>query len=160
MSVVIIIIIVSKIPFRIMNQPETIIGIFKEKISNPEIQITVNVNPFVAVRQIFKRYSKRHVNQNISYTPIVTEKLAVVTIIPVLIVKKHMRLVNKSPDNVTESWMTVIMTVKPIGIRIISVIIIYPTFMIPAVPFPVAIPVIVFSVIVIPVKISIAVTII
>ena len=47
-SIIVISIVVGKIPFGIMNQPEPVVGHFKEKVSYPEIQKSVNVNPFVA----------------------------------------------------------------------------------------------------------------
>ena len=46
-SIVVVTVIVCKIPFGIMNKPEPIVGHFKEKVSYPEIEVSVNVNPFV-----------------------------------------------------------------------------------------------------------------
>lgn len=46
-SVVVITIVVGKIPFRIMNEPETVVGHFEEKVSYPEIEIAINVSSFV-----------------------------------------------------------------------------------------------------------------
>ncbi len=49
----------------------------------------------------------------------------------------------------------VIMPVEPVRVRMVGVVIIYPTVKIPAIPFPTMVPVVVFSVIVIPVEVFI-----
>lgn len=142
----------GKIPFGIMNEPESVICHFKEKVSNPEIEVTVNVSPFVSHGQVFENNSVRHVGQHITNAPVVPEEMAVVHIIPVMIVYKERWLVHKPANNVSPSRVLEIMPVEPVRVRMVGVVIIYPTVKIPAVSLPASVPVIVFSVIVIPVE--------
>lgn len=100
--------------------------------------------------------SVRHVGQHITDTSVVPEEMAVVHIVSVMIVYKECWLVNKPANHMSPSRVVEIMPVEPVRVRMVSMVVIYPTVKIPAVPFPTIIPVIVFSVIVIPVEVFIA----
>lgn len=124
---------------------------FKKQISNPEVEESVNIYPFIFMRKIIENYAKRHGSQHITYSPAVAEEMAVITVVAMRAMKKYHRPVYKPSDYVTIAWMVVVMPVKPVRVRMITIIIIYPARKIPAVIFPVMIPVVIAAVIVIPV---------
>lgn len=107
-------IVVGIIPFRIVNKPEPVVGHFEEKVSNPEIEISINVNSFVSYGQLFKNYSERHVNQNVAYSSVIPEKMAIVVIVPVVIMYKERWLISKPANYMSPSWVVVIITVEPV----------------------------------------------
>jgi hypothetical protein len=94
-----------------MNQKETKICSFEEKVTNPEIQITVNINPFVIVRQIFKNHPERYVNQNVTDTAAVSEKVTIVIMVPVVIVNVDFWFNHKPADYVPVIMVVIIMFV-------------------------------------------------
>lgn len=100
--------------------------------------------------------SKRHINQNISYSSEIPEEMAIVAIISAIVMNKYIGPVNKLSDNMPVSWVMVIVFMIPVRIWVVSVIIVSPAVKIPAVSFPVAIPVFVCSEIVITVVIPVA----
>lgn len=92
-AIVIIVIVVGIIPFRIVNQPEPMVCHFKKQVANSEIEVAVNVNLLVICRKLFKYNSKRHINQHITYSSEIPEKVAIVTIIPVVVMYKYIGFV-------------------------------------------------------------------
>jgi len=113
-SFVAITIIVGVITLGIMNQLESIICVFKEKITNSEIKETVYINSFVIIRQILECHSERNINQNITNMVAVSEKVTIETIIAVMIMNKYLWLINKFPDYMTVVRMMVIIFIIPI----------------------------------------------
>lgn len=99
--------------------------------------------------------SVRHVSQYVTNAPVVPEKMTVVDIVTVMIMYKERGLITKSADYMPPSRVVEIMPVEPVRVWMVSVVVIYPTVKVPAVPFPTAIPVFVFSVVIIPVEIFI-----
>lgn len=97
-----------------MNQPEAVICHFKEKVSNPEIEVSVNVGPFVAHGQVLENNSVRHVNQHITNAPAVPEEMAVVNIVSVMIMYKERWLINKPANYMSPPRVMEIMPVKPV----------------------------------------------
>lgn len=132
-----------------MNQKETIICSFEEKVTNPEVQITIDVNPFVIVRQIFKNHPERYVNQNVTDTAAVSVKVTIVIMVPVVIVNVDFWFNHKPADYMPVVWMMVIIFVMFVGIRIVIAVIISPTAVVPPVIFPISFPVPIVFVIII-----------
>jgi hypothetical protein len=154
--IVVVPIVVSKIPLRVMNESEPVVGHFEEKVSYPEIKVTIDVNPFVANWQVLENNSVRHVNQHIADSTLMPEKMTVVYVVPVMIMYKERWLINKPANYVAPSRVVEIMPVEPVRVWMVGVVIIYPAVKIPAIPFPTSVPVIIISVIVVPVEIFIA----
>jgi hypothetical protein len=127
----------------IMNQLETIICIFEEKITNPEIKETVYINPFVVVGDILERHTERNINQYITNPVVVSEKVAIETIVTVVVMNKYLRLKTEFPYYMPVIWMVVVIFIISVGIRIVIFVIIYPAILVPAVTFPTSVPVVI-----------------
>jgi hypothetical protein len=97
-----------------MNEPETMVGHFEEKVSYPEIKVAINVNYFVVNWQVLENNSVRHVNQHITDAPVVPEEMAVVNVVPVMIMHKERWLINKPANYVAPSRVMEIIPVEPV----------------------------------------------
>src|SRR5690606_30830520 len=112
-----------------------------------------NINNLVTGRHVSENNSVRHINQNVTNTFEISEKMTVVVVVPNVIVYKINRFTIYFFNHVAKIGMIIVVLVKFIGIRMISTVIVLPAICIPAVSFPVSVPVKVFFVIVIPVVI-------
>jgi len=143
-----------------MYQAETKITRFKEKVSNSEIRVSVYIYPVIITRQIVERKPKRNVNQNVTNPAVVSKEMPIVTVVVMMIVNKNNRRIDKLPYYVSVAVMMVIVPAVLERIWIVAPVIIPPTGYIPTVVFPSPVPMIVFVVIVIPVKIAVVAVVI
>jgi hypothetical protein len=141
--------VVGIISFRIVNQKESIICSFEEKVTNPEIQIAIDINPFVIIWQVFKNHPERNINQNISNSAAVSEKVTIVKIVPVMIVYVDYWFNHKPADYMPVIVVVIIMFVVKVRIRIVIAVIIFPTAVVPPVIFPISFPMFIVFVIII-----------
>ena len=97
-----------------MNQAKTGTCVFKEKITYPEVEKSVDKNTFVTGGQILESHSKRHINQNVTDSTAIPEKGSIVTIIPGMIVNVDLWLVNKPANYMPVIMMVIIIFVMPV----------------------------------------------
>jgi len=83
---------------------------------------------------------------------VVIKKVAIVTIIPAMVMNKYMWIVNKFTNYMPKKTVPVIMLVKPVRIRIVAVVIVLPAIVIPSVSFPTSVPMRVFIMIIVVIK--------
>ena len=133
----------SIISFGVMNQLESGICTFEEKITNPEVKKTIDVNSLVFVWNILECHAERNINQHITNPVAISEKVTIETIIAIVVVNKNLRLKTKLTDYMPVIRMMVIVFVILVSIRIVIFVVIYPAVLIPAVSFPASVPVIV-----------------
>ena len=132
-----------------MNQKETIIRAFEEKVANPEIQVTINVNPFVIVGQILESHTEGKINKYISHAAAIPEKVPVISVIFGVVRNINLWPVNKPADYMPVIRMVVIIFVMFVGIRIVVAVIISPAIVVPSVTFPISFPMFIIIVIII-----------
>lgn len=87
---------------------------FEKQVSYSEVQIAVNINPFVAVRQLIESNSKRDINQDISYSPVKSEKVPVVAVVFMMVMNEYIWPVNKSFNYVAINRMMEIVFMIPV----------------------------------------------
>lgn len=97
-TVIVVTVIVGEITFRIMNQLKTVISVFKEKVSNPEIQITIDIYLFVVVGQIIKSHSKRDIDKHIPNPAAVPEEVTIIAVILYVIMNEDLWVICKFTD--------------------------------------------------------------
>jgi hypothetical protein len=126
-----------------MNQLESKICTFEEKITNPEVKKTIDVNSFIIIGNILESHAERNINQHITNPVAISEKVTFETIITIVVMNKNLRFKIKLTDYMPVIRMMVIVFVISVRIRIVIFIVIYPAVLIPAVSFPASVPVIV-----------------
>jgi hypothetical protein len=129
-------------------QKESVIGAFEEQVTNPEIQISIDKNPFIIVGKIFKHHPKRNIYQNVTYSATVPEKITIITIIPVVVVNINLWFVNKFTDYMPVIIVMIIIPVIAVCVWIVVSVIISPAIVVPPVIFPISVPVVVVVIII------------
>lgn len=101
------------VSFGVMNKHETKISAFEKQVANSEIQIAINVNPFV-ITQNAESYSERDINQHIANTPEVAKEMPIVAIIPYIVMVKNYRPYGESFYYVPIYRVIRVETAKPV----------------------------------------------
>jgi hypothetical protein len=125
-TIVIVVIFISIIPFRVVNQPEPVVCVFKKQVANSKIGVPVNVNLLIYSRQLFKNNSIWHIYQYITNSPEEPEKVPVVNVVPVVVMNEKPRATCKSSDYMSKFRVMVIMFMKTVRIRMVTVVIRLP----------------------------------
>ncbi len=154
-ATVIIIIFKCKITFRVVDQCITIRIPFEEKVACPKIEVPVDIYSLNMAWKFLKDQSIGHIDQNIANSGEMPEKMSVVVKISNVVMNEKVCFISKFTDNMAIPRMKVVMLMKPVGVGMVSAVIIPPAVYIPAIALPCMIPVHVLPVIVISVKIFI-----
>lgn len=78
----------------------------------------------------------------------IPEEVTIVTVIPAIIMNKHIRFTGKLSQNIAIVAIVIIVTIVAVRIGIITVIVVSPTVVIPSVIFPTSVPVVLIVVVI------------
>ena len=88
--------------------------VFEKQISNPVIEISVDINHLIIIRNKFELHTIRNVNQNVTNPGTMSEEMPVVAVIPVMVVNKDGWLIYKTSDYMPIIRMLKVVFVMPV----------------------------------------------